>query len=224
MRDNWHVYWINPGDSGMEPRIDWDIPEGFSAEDIRWPHPQRFEEGPFFTFGHEGELLLSRRITPPEGLDPESQIRFGAAANWLVCMDICISQDGDYELVLQVRDEEPRTDARWEEIFRTTEESLPVRDPRWDFSFRREGNDIIFYVEPPEGTMTGIINNAEFFPLEPGLVRTRPVEWSREDSSYYKRMRLEDPRREVEIFEGVLVLPEGIENIPKALAVEAYMK
>ena len=26
---NWHTYWKNPGDSGMETTVTWDLPEGF---------------------------------------------------------------------------------------------------------------------------------------------------------------------------------------------------
>src|SRR5690349_10440439 len=33
----WHVYWQNPGDSGLPTAIDWKLPSGFSAGPIRWP-------------------------------------------------------------------------------------------------------------------------------------------------------------------------------------------
>src|ERR1700730_7868018 len=35
----WHIYWINPGDSGQPPRIVWHLPAGFSAGEIQWPAP-----------------------------------------------------------------------------------------------------------------------------------------------------------------------------------------
>ena len=34
MSDGWHTYWRNPGDSGLETTIEWNLPEGFSAGDI----------------------------------------------------------------------------------------------------------------------------------------------------------------------------------------------
>ena len=45
----WHTYWINPGDSGEPPQIDWALPAGFSAGDIAWPQPERIRVGPAMT-------------------------------------------------------------------------------------------------------------------------------------------------------------------------------
>ncbi|HEY9049938.1 MAG TPA: protein-disulfide reductase DsbD domain-containing protein, partial [Gammaproteobacteria bacterium] len=42
---DWHTYWKNAGDSGTEPTIDWQLPDGFTASDIHWPYPQRFPVG-----------------------------------------------------------------------------------------------------------------------------------------------------------------------------------
>src|SRR5579862_6454168 len=39
MEPGWHIYWVNPGDSGEAPRVQWDLPKGFRAGDIRWPAP-----------------------------------------------------------------------------------------------------------------------------------------------------------------------------------------
>jgi thiol:disulfide interchange protein DsbD len=41
----WHTYWINPGDSGEPPQIEWALPAGFSAGDIAWPHPSASVSG-----------------------------------------------------------------------------------------------------------------------------------------------------------------------------------
>ena len=37
----WHVYWKNPGDSGLPVSVRWDLPEGFKAGDVHWPVPER---------------------------------------------------------------------------------------------------------------------------------------------------------------------------------------
>ncbi|MGM0568399.1 MAG: cytochrome c biogenesis protein CcdA [Elusimicrobiota bacterium] len=221
IEQDWHLYWINPGDSGMAPQIEWDIPEGFSTGDTRWPHPQRFQEEPFFTFGHEEYLLLSRKITPPADLKPGSKVRFAAEANWLACMDICISQQGESKLTMEVRDESPPPNERREKIFTQTEKSLPSKAPRWKFSFQKNENNLILYANPPEEIKEDIIENSEFFPLQPGLLRSDPAPWIRSGDIYKKEMRLEDPPGEIDILEGVLVLPENTQGIPRALRVEA---
>src|SRR6266545_4179209 len=40
----WHTYWMNPGDSGEPPRIEWTLPAGFTAGEIQWPPPPRLTE------------------------------------------------------------------------------------------------------------------------------------------------------------------------------------
>src|ERR1700675_5207329 len=36
IRDGWHTYWRNPGDSGQATTLKWQLPAGFTAGDIRW--------------------------------------------------------------------------------------------------------------------------------------------------------------------------------------------
>src|SRR5262245_6055422 len=43
LEKGWHIYWVNPGDSGQPPVFKWQLPEGFSAGEIQWPHPERMQ-------------------------------------------------------------------------------------------------------------------------------------------------------------------------------------
>ena len=31
LEKGWHIYWINPGDSGEPPRLEWHLPAGLRA-------------------------------------------------------------------------------------------------------------------------------------------------------------------------------------------------
>src|ERR1700730_16588940 len=42
IRDGWHTYWRNPGDSGQATSLAWQLPPGFTAGDIVWTTPDRF--------------------------------------------------------------------------------------------------------------------------------------------------------------------------------------
>src|SRR4051812_28601932 len=37
----WHTYWQNPGDAGIPPELELELPPGASAGPIAWPVPQR---------------------------------------------------------------------------------------------------------------------------------------------------------------------------------------
>src|ERR1700689_1462266 len=42
IRDGWHTYWRNPGDSGQATQIAWSLPAGLTAGDIEGTPPPRF--------------------------------------------------------------------------------------------------------------------------------------------------------------------------------------
>jgi hypothetical protein len=48
----WHTYWLNPGDSGEPPTIDWALPAGWRAGPIVWPLPERVPVGPLMSCGY----------------------------------------------------------------------------------------------------------------------------------------------------------------------------
>ena len=73
LEDGWHTYWINPGDSGEPPRIQWHLPGGFQVGAIEWPYPERLETAPFTDYGYEHQVLLMVPIRPPQLKDGETE-------------------------------------------------------------------------------------------------------------------------------------------------------
>jgi len=78
----WHTYWMNPGDSGEPPRIEWALPSGFTAGEIAWPFPERIPAGPAMTYGYSvGCSIFGRFTTEGSGSMPgptEAQPAHGA--------------------------------------------------------------------------------------------------------------------------------------------------
>lgn len=82
----WHVYWKNPGESGLPTKVAWELPAGFSAESVAWPRPSRFSpDGQPAMFGYEGEVVLISRITPPAEYRMGESIEVKARSSWLGC-------------------------------------------------------------------------------------------------------------------------------------------
>ena len=63
MADHWHTYWKNPGDSGLPTRIQWVLPEGWTAGEIQWPYPKPLPVGPLMNYGYEDEVVLLTDLT-----------------------------------------------------------------------------------------------------------------------------------------------------------------
>ena len=99
----WHVYWRNPGDSGEAPRVQWQLPDGWQAGDIRWPTPQRIPVGPLVNYGYGDSvtLLVPVAVPPEQAAGVSEDIR--ADVNWLVCREECIPQEAVLTITLPVR-------------------------------------------------------------------------------------------------------------------------
>jgi DsbC/DsbD-like thiol-disulfide interchange protein len=64
--ENWHTYWINPGDAGKATEISWQLPAGVTAGEIVWPTPERFElPADLVDFGYTGEVFLLVPLSIP---------------------------------------------------------------------------------------------------------------------------------------------------------------
>lgn len=90
--ENWHTYWINPGDSGEPVNFDWILPEGFKISDPIWPSPELIPYPPLTTFGYTNELTLLFKISIPENIKKINEL--SVTSRWLVCADVCIPQEG----------------------------------------------------------------------------------------------------------------------------------
>jgi thiol:disulfide interchange protein DsbD len=66
LEKGWHVYWINAGDSGDPPRIQWKLPAGFEAGPIEWPAPVRLPVSSLMDYGYEDKVLLMVPIHSPQ--------------------------------------------------------------------------------------------------------------------------------------------------------------
>ena len=102
----WHTYWRNPGDSGLPTVLQWKLPEGLIAGNLIWPAPRRIPIGPLANFGYEDTLLLVTPIQVSKSFKPknkESSVQIELHANWLVCKQECIPQEGDFSLSLPIQ-------------------------------------------------------------------------------------------------------------------------
>jgi DsbC/DsbD-like thiol-disulfide interchange protein len=134
----WHMYWLNPGDSGMPPNVKWSLPAGVTAEPLRFPAPKRINTGSNMTsFGYEDELVLLTRLR----LSPEfsqKTLDVTAKLDWLVCHEKCVMEAMTVKGSIPVG---PVAPARADE-FNQWRALLPQPDPAIQARIEREnGSD-----------------------------------------------------------------------------------
>lgn len=159
---DWHIYWVNPGDSGTPPQAKWDLPTGFSAGPMRWPTPIRLGRPPIVDYGYENEVLLMVPIQAPANLKDGDSVVLGATVKWVVCQEICIPDKAQLNVSLRtLRDGEDQT-SPWHRLFQETRERLPRRTPStWTMGATAGKNQFMLTINAgvPQA-------KAQFFPLE----------------------------------------------------------
>ncbi len=110
MDDGWHTYWKNAGEAGLPTQITWTLPAGFSAGEIQWPLPHKYNEsGEVVTYGYEKENLLLVPMTATVGVKTRKSISLRAEVSWLECERVCIPATGTVTITLPVTDDQPAT-------------------------------------------------------------------------------------------------------------------
>ncbi len=148
--DDWHTYWMNPGDAGKPTEVRWQLPEGVTAGEIVWPLPERFElPADLVDFGYTGEIYLLTELTIPSSLEGDS-LQIIADAQWLECEEICIPGGASVTLQIPIGEPPARIDTRWSDGFANTRAYLPRTDVTFDAMFSISGEDINLLVQATE--------------------------------------------------------------------------
>src|SRR6266481_2820572 len=88
LEKGWHVYWVNPGDSGEPPRVTWNLPAGIKAGAIEWPAPQRLGTPTIADYGYEDSITLIVPMRADANLSSQNPARISANVRALVCREM----------------------------------------------------------------------------------------------------------------------------------------
>jgi DsbC/DsbD-like thiol-disulfide interchange protein len=163
MEPGWHIYWVNPGDSGEAPRVQWDLPKGFRAGDIRWPAPVRLVTGSVIDYGYQGRVLLAVPLQVPADYKPGAPEKLAADAKYLICREVCIPAQAHALLLLRPANGATAADANaTRRLFEDAREHWPKPLPASAKAVvSDQGKNFVLSLETgsPEA-------KASFFPLE----------------------------------------------------------
>jgi DsbC/DsbD-like thiol-disulfide interchange protein len=204
LEKGWHIYWVNPGDSGEPPRVTWQLPTGFTPEPMEWPTPQRLSHSSIADFGYENSVMLIEPMHAQANLAIREQARLGAEVKVLVCREICIPGKVQLALTLPVKSGPPLPDPQTNRLFAAARKSLPRQAPTsWKLSVN-EAKDSF--------DLTAIlgrqITQAIFFPLaESQIQNAAPQKLVSLAAGFRLTLRKSDQLlKPIERLKGVLVL------------------
>ena len=95
LEPNWKIYWKNPGDAGLPPKIIWEKTENVSTVNLLFPAPKRFSFYGIETFGYESEVVFPLQIKP---IDKKKKIQGILELDAQVCSQICVPVKYKFDL------------------------------------------------------------------------------------------------------------------------------
>ena len=181
----WHLYWKNPGDSGLPVKIEWKLPSGIEAVgDLEFPRPTLQSQGKLVNFGYSEPFAVRQAFRVASGLDGKS-IEVAARLRWLVCQESCIpgkaELKGEFRVVGGAHSTAGSLPGNSDGSFDAKKARYPVELPV-GVSFRVEQTqkDWVLTVEPYSvlkkalassgATLARVPSGVFFFPEVPGLV------------------------------------------------------
>ncbi|MDX9730201.1 MAG: thioredoxin family protein [Bdellovibrionales bacterium] len=162
-KPHWHIYWLNPGDSGEEARVE-ALTKGLEFGALEFPIPTRIPTGPLTNFGYE-EPTVTMRL-PVQRLPADVAV-IDVGLTYLICERECVPEEAQFRLRVP-----PASVGGTVTSMRLA--GFPVRtgigsrgEPARG-RFRYDGGDAVF--EIPNGTSAGGTPGVEFFPLTTPLL------------------------------------------------------
>ncbi len=162
----WHIYWINAGDSGESPKVQWKLPPGLKAGAIQWPAPQRLPAPPLVNYGYENHVLLIVPFEGAENLEAGKDLKLKADLRWLVCREVCMPGKAHVALTIPVEVRKPALDAKTSLFFKEARAGLPQPAPaQWKSQVDGAGGELILKVSG-DPRLAIDAKTASFFPLD----------------------------------------------------------
>jgi DsbC/DsbD-like thiol-disulfide interchange protein len=168
LEKGWHIYWVNPGDSGEPPRVDWNLPAGLTAGAVEWPTPRRLEDSSSIVdYGYEDAVLLIVPMHADPKLAAEQGTQIEADVKLLVCShDMCIPGKAQLSLPLPIEAHTSPPHSRYAGQFADTRKSFPRPAPTtWKFNVADAKDSFVLAVNLGRQTKGLQITQAIFFPL-----------------------------------------------------------
>lgn len=163
--DDWHVYWKNPGDSGLPTEIEWEAPNGVEAVgDLIWQVPEKIKWSDMINYGFSHKMYLVQKFKTTTVSDLQ-KISIKANVNWLVCKEKCIPQDTSLSISLKVGNTFIKSDK--ERLVNELLSSAPTVFKSPSSKFEVEDSELDIDLMDLPSDLTSVI---DIYPITEGIV------------------------------------------------------
>lgn len=207
LREGWHIYWRNPGDSGRAVTVRWQLPGDVSVGVLQWPLPTRLALG---SYGYEEQVVLPVRLHLGRRAVREHRLPVVARVDWQVGREVCLSGSATLAIALPLRGAERVQAAEWAQEIQAARATVPKAAPlTWRLSVMSQRHSLLLTVDT--GTR---LQSASFFPFaETQIENSAPQEGKRRGRAFELRLRKSSLGGTPHRLTGVLLVPSGAVEI-----------
>ncbi len=90
LNPHWYIYAQNPGDGGLPPSLDFELPAGITVLETTWPKPSDLSKEGMIIYGYKDTCKAMVRLKAAADYKPSSLDTIKLAVRWGICHDQCI--------------------------------------------------------------------------------------------------------------------------------------
>lgn len=155
LKEKWHIYWRNVGDTGLATSVEWELPEGVQIEDALWPVAERFETAGLVSYGYHDQTMLLFKVRLDATKTWGREVTMKAHVRWLECKETCLPGKADVDLTLPVVNTDATvSQSKHGDLFKSYFEKCP------------KATQNIYAYKKGDGFVVGIKNQAEIESLD----------------------------------------------------------
>lgn len=211
LQDDWHIYWRNPGDSGLPTDIEIILPNGIAASEIKFPIPKIFASDEIVNYGYEQQVLFLFDVNVPRDFKSK-ELTISAKITSLICKELCKVFDTTVTITLDLS-KDFIADENISSLFELTEKMLPKQNQNLNIIAELKANKTYLKVFVDENEKQSI-NSIQFYPYKEGVFRNSAKQNIMQKENYFEIMlepdqfRIKDPA----LVKGIIIIEEIIEN------------
>jgi len=156
MDPEWHIYWKNYGETGIETQVEWNLPDDWQVGPIQWPVPERHDYEGIISYVYHDDVVLYAEVTVPDHWSGEGEtVSLEASTDFLMCSIPCIPGAAQLSIELPV-EAEARSDPAEMERWQHFRQFWPQEPEDWNITAYQLPNGsarLVVHTEEPLETL-----------------------------------------------------------------------
>lgn len=172
-KKGWHTYWQNPGDVGIPPMLNWNLPAGWTIGEIAYQAPQKVKMFDITAHGFSGvDAFHLVDITPPADLPLTNRFELAANVTWMVCGTSC--HPGTYRLETALPVASQAKPSSFAPYFARIRADHPRKSDAWQATAIKTDTHIILDLTPKGPEANRRVDTPMYYGLDKQVFSNRP--------------------------------------------------